>query len=57
MHEVQEEFPDLVDGEKDGKEFQTLYMMELIPILVKEIQQLKKDVELLKEKLQNLSSI
>jgi hypothetical protein len=32
-------------------------MMEFIPILVKELQQLKKDVELLKEKLQNLSSI
>ena len=47
-HEVQQLFPHLVEGEKDGKEFQTLYMMELIPILVKEIQQLKKEMKVLK---------
>jgi len=48
-HELQEIFPHLVDGEKDGKEFQTIYMMELIPILVKEIQQLKKEIQFLKQ--------
>jgi hypothetical protein len=46
-HEVQEQYPFLVNGEKDGKDNQSIYYQELIPILVKEIQDLKKRVTLL----------
>ena len=46
-HEVQEQYPFLVTGEKDGKENQSINYQEIIPILVKEIQDLKKRVTLL----------
>jgi len=42
-HEVQENFPFLVSGEKDGKENQTLNYTGLIGVLVKEIQYLKSE--------------
>ena len=48
-HEVQESFPCLVTGEKDGKELQTLNYMGLIGILTKEIQILKAEVAELKK--------
>ena len=44
-HEVQEEFPFLVTGEKDGEETQSLNYQGLIGILVKEIQELKARVK------------
>jgi uncharacterized membrane protein len=44
-HEVQEEFPFLVSGEKDGKEMQSLNYTGLIGVLVKEIQCLKAERE------------
>jgi hypothetical protein len=47
-HEVQESFPYLVTGEKDGKDLQTLNYMGLIGVLVKEIQGLKHEINLLK---------
>ncbi len=47
-HELQEEFPYLVTGEKDGKEMQTVNYIGLIGILVKEIQQLKTEIKELK---------
>jgi hypothetical protein len=47
-HEVQEIFPYLVTGEKDGKNTQTLNYIGLIGVLVKEIQDLKADVNALK---------
>ena len=47
-HEVQENFPCLVTGEKDGEELQTLNYIGLIGILTKEIQRLKADVAELK---------
>jgi hypothetical protein len=47
-HEVQEIFPYLVTGEKDGKNTQTLNYIGLIGILVKEIQDLKTEVNALK---------
>ncbi|NDB85559.1 MAG: tail fiber domain-containing protein, partial [Alphaproteobacteria bacterium] len=47
-HEVQEIYPDIVTGEKDGLGYQQLNYIALIPILVKEIQDLKKEVQLLK---------
>lgn len=47
-HEIQEEFPYLVTGEKDGKEMQTVNYIGIIGILVKEIQQLKTEIKDLK---------
>lgn len=49
-HEMQEIFPHLVTGEKDGEETQTLNYQGLIAILTKEIQELKKRVEILENK-------
>ena len=46
-HEVQEFFPELVTGEKDGEKNQSLNYNGFIPILVKEIQDLKKRVSIL----------
>ena len=48
-HEVQEQYPFLVNGEKDGKENQSINYQELIPILVKEIKDLKKRVTILEK--------
>jgi len=47
-HEVQESFPCLVTGKKDGEDLQTLNYIGLIGILTKEIQCLKADVAELK---------
>jgi len=47
-HELQEHFPSAVNGEKDGSEMQSVNYSEIIPILVKEIQELKKEVRLLR---------
>lgn len=44
-HEVQEEFPFLVTGTKDGDETQTLNYIGLIAVLVKEIKDLKKEIK------------
>jgi hypothetical protein len=46
-HELQEHFPTAVHGEKDGIGMQSVNYAEIIPVLVKEIQELKKDVQLL----------
>ena len=48
-HEVQELFPFLVTGTKDGEQTQTLNYTGLIGILVKEIQELKKRVKSLEQ--------
>lgn len=48
-HEVQEIFPCLVTGEKDGEDFQRLNYMGLIGVLTKEIQLLKAEVAELKK--------
>jgi hypothetical protein len=47
-HEVQESFPCLVTGKKDGEDLQTLNYIGLIGILTKEIQRLKADITELK---------
>jgi hypothetical protein len=44
-HEVQEIYPFLVNGEKDGEETQSLNYIGLIGILTKELQDLKKRVK------------
>ena len=49
-HEVQEEFPYLVTGKKNGQQNQSLNYTGLIGILVHEIQQLKTEIINLKEK-------
>lgn len=50
-HEVQEYFPFLVQGEKDGEKLQSLDYIGLIAILVKDIQQLQNRVKILEEKM------
>ena len=50
-HEVQEVFPYLVTGEKDGPEIQTLNYMGLIGVLTKEIQNLKAEMAELKNQI------
>jgi len=46
-HELQDIYPFLVTGDKDGKEYQTINYTGLIGILIHEIQQLKKRVSIL----------
>ena len=41
-HELQEVYPYLVNGEKDGEQLQNVNYIALIPLLIKEIQDLKK---------------
>lgn len=48
-HEVQKQFPYLVNGDKDGDELQNINYIGLIPIMIKEIQELKKEIKLLKK--------
>jgi hypothetical protein len=50
-HEVQAEFPFLVNGDKDGEEKQTLNYIGMIGILVNEIQSLKAQVAKLSKKM------
>jgi hypothetical protein len=52
-HELQEVYPELVTGEKDGKDMQTVNYAGLIPILIKEIQDLKARVSELEQKNNN----
>jgi hypothetical protein len=49
-HELQEIYPFLVTGEKDGENLQSVNYTGLIAILIKEIQELKKEVKILKSK-------
>ena len=50
-HEVQEMFPFLVNGEKDGKEMQSINYNGFIALLVKEIQCLKEENKALRERI------
>ena len=47
-HELQEVFPFLVNGEKDGEDYQSVNYNGLIPVLIKEIQDLKQEIKSLK---------
>ena len=47
-HKVQELYPYLVNGEKDSADYQTLNYIGLIGILVREVQDLKRTVDELK---------
>jgi len=50
-HEVQKEMPYLVTGTMDGPETQTLNYIGLIGVLVKEVKELKREMNVLKSKL------
>jgi hypothetical protein len=50
-HEVQEIYPYLVNGKKDSNELQSVNYTGLIPILIKEIKDLKNEVKELKAKI------
>jgi hypothetical protein len=50
-HELQEVYPFLVTGEKDGAGMQTVNYTGLIGVLIKEIQDLKRDVAQLKKQI------
>ena len=49
-HELQEILPYAVTGIKDGKEMQQVDYSKIVPILVKSIQELKLEIETLKNK-------
>jgi hypothetical protein len=53
-HELQEVFPHMVTGEKDGEKIQQIETSGLVPILVKEVQDLKK---LAKELMTNMTQL
>jgi len=51
-HELQEYYPFLVEGEKDGQTTQSVNYNGLIGVLIKEIQELKKRVIMLENKIE-----
>jgi hypothetical protein len=55
-HEFQEVFPDLVIGNKDAEQFQTIHYTPLFALLVKEVKEMKREIAELREKLYGLSS-
>ncbi len=48
-HELQEYYPFLVEGEKDGEKTQSVNYIGLIGVLIKEVQYLKREVKELKQ--------
>jgi hypothetical protein len=52
-HELQEYYPELVTGVKDGPELQGVDYIGLIPILINEIKNLKNEMKTLKGKLED----
>ena len=55
-HEVQEYFPFLVSGEKDGENKQSINYIGFISLIVKEIQELKKENKDLVKRITELES-
>jgi hypothetical protein len=53
-HELQEIYPELVSGEKDGPETQTVNYIGLIPILINEIKNLKNKNNILEDEIKNI---
>ena len=49
-HEVQKIFPDAISGEKDGEDMQGMDYGRITPLLVAAIQELKAEIEILKNK-------
>jgi hypothetical protein len=56
-HEVQEKYPELVTGEKDGINLQTLNYMGLVPILINENKMFQKRIEKLEEEIIELKNL
>ena len=56
-HEVQQEYPYLVHGEKDGNDYQSLNYTGMIGILVNEIKVLKKENAMMKEEIQHIKNL
>jgi len=56
-HEVQEVFPQLVEGEKDGSDYQSVNYTGIIAILVKEIQLLKQENIDIRQELRKMQQI
>ena len=53
-HEVQKEYPFLVEGEKDSEKLQSVNYTGLIGVLIKEIQILKKQTNNLQNEIQDI---
>jgi hypothetical protein len=51
-HELQKEYPFLVEGEKDGEKTQSVNYNGLIGVLIKEIQELKNRIKILENKIE-----
>jgi len=49
-HELEKVLPQAVIGEKDAEEMQSVDYSKIVPLLVKSIQELKKEIEILKSK-------
>jgi hypothetical protein len=56
-HELQSEYPDLVSGEKDGQELQSVNYIGLISVLIKEVQELKRITSAQAKEIAELKSI
>jgi tRNA(Ile2) C34 agmatinyltransferase TiaS len=56
-HELQEHYPFLVEGEKDGEKTQSVNYNGLISVLIKEIQELKKEIKQIKIELNKLKCV
>jgi hypothetical protein len=50
-HEVQEIFPDIVNGMKDAEQYQTINYIPMFALLVKELKEVKREMSDLKTKL------
>lgn len=55
-HEVQPYFPEMVRGDKDGKDIQSVDYIQLIPILIHEIKLLKDKSQKQEERIRELES-
>jgi len=55
-HELQEVLPDAVLGEKDAEEMQGVDYSKIVPLLVKAIQELKADNDILKSRIETLEN-
>jgi len=49
-HELQEVLPDAVVGEKDAENMQGVDYSKIVPLLIKSIQELKAEIDILKAK-------
>ena len=53
-HEIQEHYPMLVDGEKDGQTHQSINMNGIIPLLVNDLKRSKERIAELETRMKNL---